>query len=64
MALSMTAGLGMSDFLGALVGRALRCFAAARHDKRSGVARALPHPVTLSAAKGLRSWLAEALRGR
>jgi len=54
-----------------LVGRALSiCFTAAsmmksvdtacraQHDKRSGVARALPHPVTLSEAKGLRSRLA------
>jgi hypothetical protein len=33
-------------------------------DERTGIASALPHLVTLSAAKGLKSRLAEALQGR
>jgi len=57
--------------IGPWLGGRLICFAAAsmmmksvdtacraQHDKRSGVARALPHPVTLSVAKVLRSCLA------
>ena len=55
--LVVSRGLGWRDF---------RCFADAQHDKRRarrcGVAGALPHPVTLSEAKGLKARLAGALR--
>ena len=51
-------GGGMSDFAGLRLGGRLDASLPLSMTSEVGVARALPHPVTLSVAKGLRSWLA------